>query len=263
MNEPPTGPADHSATPAKAANGANKARLLVLVSLTFAAAPLLSPGFGGFDPDLFPVPQVAPPIQPAGWAFAIWGLIYGWLLIMAVYGYLRHAGDPGWDRPRWPLIASLAVGSFWLLVAERSPLGAFALILVMTAGAIIALLRMPEHSPPRQRWLLEYPVALYAGWLAAASAVSLALNGAGYGLLMGAAGWAFLAILLALILGAWMEATPPHSAPFALAVTWALMAIAAQARDVNWSVAALAAMGALFMLWQIVRRRVPRWIREA
>ena len=34
----------------------------------------LVPGFGGFDANQFPVPQVNPSVQPAGYAFSIWGL---------------------------------------------------------------------------------------------------------------------------------------------------------------------------------------------
>ena len=53
-----------------------KSILVALAALAFAASPLLVPGFGGFDPNRFPVPQENPPVQPAGYAFAIWGLIY-------------------------------------------------------------------------------------------------------------------------------------------------------------------------------------------
>ena len=53
--------------------------LVLLAALAFALSPLLSSGFNGFAPDQFPIPQDNPPVQPAGYAFAIWGLIYLWL----------------------------------------------------------------------------------------------------------------------------------------------------------------------------------------
>ena len=42
--------------------------------LLFAVSPLFTQGFNGFEPDQFPVPQDDPPVQPAGYAFSIWGL---------------------------------------------------------------------------------------------------------------------------------------------------------------------------------------------
>ena len=74
-----------------------KSALVLLASLTFALAPFLSPDFVGFDPDRYPIPQVDSPVQPAGWAFAIWGLIYLALILHAVAGVIRHKGDEHWD----------------------------------------------------------------------------------------------------------------------------------------------------------------------
>ena len=49
------------------------AALTLILSVAFAASPFLVPGFGGFDPNQFPVPQINPSMQPAGYAFSIWG----------------------------------------------------------------------------------------------------------------------------------------------------------------------------------------------
>jgi len=49
-----------------------KAILVLIAALAFAITPFLSPEFGGFDPNLYPMPQDDPPVQPAGWAFSIW-----------------------------------------------------------------------------------------------------------------------------------------------------------------------------------------------
>ena len=50
-------------------------------------------------------------MQPAGYAFSIWGVIYLALVAGAVFGLIRRAEHAGWDAARWPLIASLAVGA--------------------------------------------------------------------------------------------------------------------------------------------------------
>ena len=70
--------------------------LTLIAALAFAASPWLAPGFNGFSPDQFPVPQDDPPVQPAGYAFAIWGLIYVWLIAGAAYGAVKRGDDPDW-----------------------------------------------------------------------------------------------------------------------------------------------------------------------
>ena len=61
------------------------AYLVVAATLAFVASSFVTP-FAGFAPDAFPVPQDSPPSQPAGYAFAIWGIIYLWLIVSAFFG---------------------------------------------------------------------------------------------------------------------------------------------------------------------------------
>ena len=61
--------------------------LVLTAAIAFAVSPLMVPGFNGFEPGQFPVPQEDPPAQPAGWAFSIWLLIYVWLIAGA--GFLE------------------------------------------------------------------------------------------------------------------------------------------------------------------------------
>ena len=85
-----------------------RAALVLALTLAFGASPLWVPDIGGFEPDRFPIPQDDPPVQPKGYAFAIWGIIYVWLIVGAGFGLLRRGTDAGWDRMRTPLALSLA-----------------------------------------------------------------------------------------------------------------------------------------------------------
>jgi hypothetical protein len=194
--------------------------------------------FSGFRPDQLPIPQIEPPVQPAGYAFAIWGLIYGWLVVSAAYGLWRRGGDHDWDRARLPLIASLGVGTPWLAVANNSAIWATILIFVMALGAILALIRAPR----KDGWWFRVPVGIYAGWLTAASFVSLGSTASGYGLLTDQLGWAYLGILGAL--GLAIPVLLRTSAPsYGLTVIWALVGIIVANQTDNWTVSALAAAG--------------------
>lgn len=201
-----------------------RALIVLLLTVTFAASPFFVEGFAGFDPSQFPVPIEEPPVQPAGYAFAIWGVIYLWLIVMAGFGLWKREEDPGWDATRLPLLVSLGVGTAWLAVAVASPIWATLLIWVMLVSALLALL----NTPPTDLWLLRAPIGLYAGWLTAASCVSIGITLPGYGIgPFGAVGWAIAALAVALaITAAILRARP--SLMYGAAVVWALVGVFVQ-----------------------------------
>ncbi|QJF50662.1 tryptophan-rich sensory protein [Roseobacter ponti] len=225
--------------------------LVFVLCISFAGSTFWVPDFGGFDADQFPVPQDDPPVQPAGYAFAIWGVIYLWLLIGMGYGLLKRAEDPDWHAMRVPLAVSLAVGSVWLPVAVQSPVWASILIWAMLISALYALFRAPASD---KTWAL-LPVGLYAGWLSAASCVSLGLLAAGYGYTSETTA-AFAAIFGALVLASAVQNQLRRGPTYALAVIWALVAVVVQNLSINPTVAALAAGGAAalaFSAWRTLR----------
>ncbi|WP_099826393.1 TspO/MBR family protein [Oceaniglobus indicus] len=235
-----------------------KAVLVLIVAIAFAVSPLLTPDFGGFDPDLYPVPQSDPPVQPAGYAFSIWGPIYLWLLVHAAFGVWKRREAADWDRTRLPLTVSLAVGAAWLPVALVSPLAATAMIWVMLITALVALVAAPR----RDRWLARAPLGLYAGWLTAASCVSIGLVLAGWGWTsQSVAAW--ISLLVALALGAAMLRARPAPG-YGLALVWALIAVAVQNWNRNADLVALAAVGAILIAGlTVVGMRAQRKARPA
>ena len=224
------------------------AYLAVILCLTFAGSTFVVPEFGGFDADQFPIPQNNPPVQPAGYAFAIWGVIYLWLLVGMGYGLWKRRSETGWHAMRAPLCVSLAIGTVWLPVAVTSPVWAAVLIWAMLLPALIALFRAPRHDTS---WALG-PVGLYAGWLSAASCVALGLVAAGYGYLS-EDNAAFVFIFMALVLASAIQNQLKRAPSYGIAVIWALVAIVVANLGSNPTVAALSAGGALALLrpvWQ-------------
>jgi len=229
-----------------------RAILVLILSLAFAASPLLVPGFGGFETSQFPVPLEDPPVQPAGYAFGIWGVIYLWLIAMGGYGAWMRRADAAWDATRPPLIVSLAVGAVWLPVAQASAVWATVLIWAMLGGALVALARAPD----RDAWWLRAPLGLYAGWLTAASAVSLGLLAPGWGVPpFGPVGWAYLAPGVGLVVGA-ATLLRRASLTYGLAIAWALVAVTVRnGASPLGAFAALAALGILALTLARLRRR--------
>jgi hypothetical protein len=224
--------------------------LTLILTATFVVSPALTSPFSGFRPEQLPFPQIDPPVQPAGYAFAIWGLIYGWLVVSAVYGVWKRRDNPKWDRARAPLIVSLAVGTPWLAIANTSPIWATVTIFIMAGGAIVALLR----APSRDIWWFKVPVGIYAGWLTAASFVSLGSTSAGYGVLTDQLGWAYIGIIGALIVAA-PVLRRSKSPSYGLTVIWALVGIIVANGMAVWTVSALAAAGIAVLLALIATRK--------
>lgn len=218
-----------------------KAILLFVATLGFMVASYSARNFRGYEPGDFPVPYTDPPIQPAGWAFAIWGLIYLWLIAHAAYGLFKRADDAGWDAPRWPLIISIALGASWLEVAMTAPLWATAQICIMWAGAALAMTAAPKAT---QRWILAAPIGLYAGWLTAASGVATGVVLIGYGILSEtAASLVMLAVIAAIALTLTRRFAPPASYP--AGVIWALIGIIAANLSTAPVIAGAAALAAV------------------
>ncbi len=228
-----------------------RATLTLLLTLTFVISPALTSPFSGFRADQLPVPQIDPPVQPAGYAFAIWGLIYGWLVVSAIFGIWKRADDPAWDAARLPLVLSLAAGTPWLAVANASAVWATILIFVMAITAIAALLQ----APAKDIWLFRVPVGIYAGWLTAASFVSLGSTAAGFDLITDAQGWAYLGILGALVVAV-VVLQNCNSPEYGATVIWALVGIVVANGLAMWTVSILALAGILALATLIIARRL-------
>lgn len=219
------------------------AAIVLVLAIAFAISPVFTPGFGGYDPTQFPLMVARPAILPSGYAFAIWGLIYLWLILHGLFGLVQRPEDGAWAATRLPLAGSLAIGTIWLAVAVRSPVMASVLIAVMLLLALTALFKVPARP---DRWLLLAPLAIFAGWLTAATGVSIGILLSGYGWLPDPTA---ANLMLGIVLGAAIVVqTRLRNAPeYALTVIWALVAIIVANGQDNLTVSALAT-GAILIL---------------
>ena len=238
--------------PCLSANGNDTSRMLAILTLAaaiaFAVSPLMTSGFKGFTPEQFPIPQDNPPVQPAGYAFALWGVIYLWLVAGAGFGLFRRAETSGWNRARPPLVISFAIGAAWIPVANTSPLAATILIWAMLITALIALFR----AGPEDRWWLLAPIGLFAGWLTAASCVALGLMLAGYGFVSETTS-AILMLVLGLAVAVYTIRTRP-SLTYGIGVVWALVGVAvSNAAPPLWPVLMLSLAGIALVTFLTLR----------
>lgn len=225
--------------------------LTLLATLAFLLSPFFVTGFNGFSADQFPIPQKNAPVQPAGYAFSIWGVIYTWLLIGAVFGLWQRPEDAAWNAMRPALILSLAIGAGWIPVAQISVPIATVMIWAMLLLALLALHRAKGVD---QLWM-RTPLGLYAGWLTAASCVSIGLILAGYGV-MAQTPAAVLSIILATAIALAMQGAHPETPSYGIAVIWALVGIiVANWATMNVTVLALSALAIALMALRLIWRK--------
>ena len=163
-------------------------------------------------------------------------MIYLWLLLSAGFGLTRR-DDPAWDRTRLSHGAALLLGTVWLAIASGYPITATVTIAVMAAFCLTSFLRA---SPTQDRWLLQAPLALFAGWLTAAASVSLGVILAGYGWL-GDTGAALAMLVLALAIAITVQLRRPSMPVYSVSVVWAAIGIVV----VNWTANPTVAWAAL------------------
>ena len=217
--------------------------LTLAVGLAFAAAPSFAPEFRGYAAGQLPVAIERHAVQPAGYAFAIWGVIFLWLLASAAFGLWARADHPAWRTTRPALIGAMLLGSLWLFLAASNPLLATVVILAMAVCALTAFLRADTGI---DRWMLSAPLAIFAGWVSAASLVSVGIMLGGYGLLPHpTSALVMVAILVAAAL--YIQSRQPLMPVYGATVVWAIVAVAVVNRTEYPMVAITAAIAALIM----------------
>lgn len=244
-------------------------------NLAFALGQLALPGLlfaDGFEPARAPQPATGPtPVEPAGYAFAIWGLIYLGALAYAAYqARPALAGDPLLARIGWLTAGGYALTCLWLLVARVGPLWAtvpvIAGMLCLLGSAFLVACRWPGRAPAGRRWLVTTPLALFTGWLTAATFVNAAEVLPGYG--FGRFGLSVEAFSLAVIAATSLLALvllrlSRWNLAYGLTVAWALGAIvvANLQRDLS-TVVALTAGGIALALVAALAVMAARMLAE-
>lgn len=206
-------------------------RLLVL--LMALAMPIISflnqrQAFGpdnGQVSDQYPTLLVA-----AGYAFSIWGLIFLWDLVFAVWQLrARHRDDATLARVRPWAAAGFALTAAWMPVFSAG-LFWLALLVIWAALGCIAMAAIAlKNDPaplPRQWWLAGVPLSLHAGWLSLAAFLNTAQTIVAYGWLPTQAmlGWSLVLLVAAAALLMALNARMRGNIPYAAAAIWGLVA---------------------------------------
>lgn len=226
--------------------------ITLLVNGAANALPLNGQTSGEIS-DRFPIYFV-----PAGYVFAIWGLIYLGLILFAVYQALPALRENKTLQRISPFywVSSIA-NSVWLFLwhYERFPLTIVAMVVLLVSLIIIFLILQKTAGLSKVfRLLVNLPFSIYLGWVSVATIANASqllyfLEWDAWGI--SGEVWAFIMLLVASLLGLlmlWLF----RNVPFSLVLVWAFVGIAqAQSESMLVSYAALT-LAALLLLATIV-----------
>lgn len=231
---------------------------MILMNILANALPLFGRGTGEVSaryPTL---------VTPAGYVFAIWGLIYIGLIAYSAAQFLRPlVDDPLPDRLAWPIIASNVANVAWLLLWHS--LNIYLTVPVMLALLVslivayrIARSNRPGHPSPLERWAVRVPLGLYLGWVSVATIanISSALVAADWGGWGVPESWWGVIILVVAASLAFAGLTRNGDGIFAGVFVWALVGIAAETPSSLVRIAAtgLAAVIGVGIVFSVVKR---------
>jgi hypothetical protein len=111
---------------------------------------------------------------PAGYVFAIWGLIYIGLLSYAVFQALPAQKDnPRMQATGWWVVLGSLANSMWIFLWHYELfIGTLAVMLVLLASLIATYLRLGigETTVSKgETWLVRIPFSIYLGWITVAT----------------------------------------------------------------------------------------------
>ena len=199
--------------------------------------------------DTFPVYFV-----PAGYVFAIWGVIYLGLLGFVIYQLLPAQRESlRLQRIGWWFVVGCLANAAWIFFWHYR---IFPITLVLMLTLLVSLLAIylrlgigRAQVSATEKWLVDVPFSIYLGWITVATVANvtdvlytLSWNGGPISPQM----WAVIMLVVATALAAAMSFTRRDIA-YVLVIVWALVGIAA-GQSGNQNIVTLAEASAIIVL---------------
>lgn len=249
-------------------------RLIVLATAVLAVIVAYGQmAFGiGQAPEQFAADSDAT-LRVAGYAFAIWGVIYAGLIVYSVRQALPATGESRLiNRLGWPSALAFAGIGLWIVASAMDWEGATVGLIFMALLAL--LIPMAQEATTiralplkhRDRWMVVWPLALLGGWLTVASPLNLITVLTGNGdlpAILSPTVWAMSAIVASGLVTLAMSAAL-RTVAWSIPVAWGLVGafVAEQERNPPLAMVAVGAAVAVLvgavLLSLAFRRRVER-----
>jgi len=202
---------------------------------------------------------------PAGYVFAIWGVIYlGWIAFTVFQFQHSQKESPRLRRLGYLFALSNIANAAWLFAWHYNVFGLSVLIMLSLLALLIAsYLRLDVNrvSVPRAEiWSVDVPFGIYLGWITVATVANISdwlylVEWNGFGI--PAQTWAVIMIAVASLVGLAM-ALLRKDVPYLLVLVWSFVGIAVkQSAAPNVVLSAWIAAGFMLALalYSFIRRK--------
>ena len=202
---------------------------------------------------------------PAGYVFAIWGVIYLGLIAYTVFQALpSQRGNPQMRAIGWIYVVSGLANSLWIFLWHYLTFGwsvLVILVLLVSLALIYARLWPVRTQVSRGEWWTTHlPFSIYLGWASVATVanVSVWLYDLGWtGAPLTPEWWTVIMLAVASVLGL-LFGLRLHDAAYVLVLVWAFAGIWVKQSAtplVAWTAAALAVVMAVVAVLALVQSR--------
>jgi benzodiazapine receptor len=179
-------------------------------------------------------------ITPAGFTFAIWGVIYILLSVFVIYQALPSQKEKEYHKKiSWLFILISITNISWIFLWQHNLLTpSLPVIVLFLMGLILIYTRLgigKTQVPLREKLAIHTPFSVYLGWVTIATIANVAVaavsvNWDGFGI--NPETWAILIIIIALLLTLIVTATRKEIA-YGLVIIWALIGIISKQTNTN------------------------------
>jgi hypothetical protein len=195
-------------------------------------------------------------VVPAGYAFAIWSIIFALSLGYAIYQALPSRREsPLLRAVGWFTASAFLANSVWMAIFPRYlfvlSVAVILWILVSLVLAVVAMAKVDPRPSGVDYWLVYVTINLFLGWITIATVANVAqtlvaLEWNGWG--VGPVAWAVVVLLLAGAIASTVVAVTRGNLPYAVAVVWALAAVVVKQLPSETAVAVVAGVAALAVI---------------
>ncbi|MDQ3324049.1 MAG: tryptophan-rich sensory protein, partial [Acidobacteriota bacterium] len=191
-------------------------------------------------------------ITPAGYAFGIWSLIYLGLIIFSIYQALpSQTQNPRFRKIRILYVLSCAANCVWIYLWHHELIWASLTVIFVLLGTLVFInSALQNKQAAAETWIARVPFGLYFGWITVAAILNftVALVYSDVRLSSSATTvWASILIAAAVISGIIIR-LKLSTAAYALAIAWALTAIAVNLGGSETVLVILTAFGVIALL---------------
>ena len=233
----------------------------MLVLLAAIAMPVVAwfSNQGAFGPDQSEISSRYPLlVQPAGYAFSIWSLIF---LLDIVYALRQATGARKRDRLLARIAPATALGfvctTLWMPVYAQEWLWLCVLLIFVALGTLLWA-AWTAHRGHADLWT-RTALGLHAGWLSIAAILNLAQALLGEGVIPAdpgnQLGWSFVLLAVAAVLALAANAAMHGAFSYALAAAWGFVGVTValargdEAPMAGWTALALALALVVQTVW--------------